>query len=44
MHAGEGTPEFVKGLRPFFDKTRQVRVDATRRASREVYIVCTGLK
>jgi 23S rRNA U2552 (ribose-2'-O)-methylase RlmE/FtsJ len=42
MHAGEGTKGFAGMLKPSFDKVRFVRPKATRKESREVYIVCTG--
>ena len=41
--AGEGTKDFSDSLRPFFEKVRFVRPKATRKESREVYIVCTQL-
>lgn len=39
---GSGTKEFADMLRPYFAKVAFVRPKATRKESREVYIVCTG--
>ena len=37
---GEGTTEFANSLKPFFAKIKYVRPTATRKSSREVYVVC----
>jgi 23S rRNA U2552 (ribose-2'-O)-methylase RlmE/FtsJ len=39
---GSGTKEFADSLKPFFMKVAFLRPKATRRESREVYIVCMG--
>ena len=40
--AGSGTKEFADMLRPYFAKVAFFRPKATRKESREVYIVCKG--
>lgn len=40
--AGSGTKEFADMLRPYFAKVAFSRPKATRKESREVYIVCIG--
>ncbi|GMH37237.1 hypothetical protein BSKO_05110 [Bryopsis sp. KO-2023] len=41
---GAGIQEFVAYTRPFFTKVSRVRPDATRKISREFYLVCKGRK
>lgn len=39
---GSGTQEFIAASRPLFESISRVRPKATRKASREFYIVCKG--
>jgi len=41
---GADAPDFVKRVRTYFDAVRRIRPEATRKASREFFLVASGFK